>query len=46
MNRQSISLVAGFNNTPVNVANLSSGTYTIRGMVAGEDAKVIRFVKQ
>ena len=46
VNRQSITLIAGFNSMPVNVANLSSGTYTIRGGMADEQSKLIRFVKQ
>ena len=46
VNSQSVSLVAGFNSLPVNVANLSSGTYTIRTRVADDQSKVIRFVKQ
>ncbi len=46
MNRQSLNLIAGFNSMPVNVANLSSGTYTIRGSMADDQSKVIRFVKQ
>jgi hypothetical protein len=46
VNRQSVSLIAGFNNLPVNVSNLASGTYTIRGSVADEESRLIRFVKQ
>ena len=46
VNRQSISLIAGFNSMPVNVANLSSGTYTIKGSMNDDQSKVIRFVKQ
>jgi hypothetical protein len=46
INRQSLTLIAGFNSLPVNVANLSAGTYTIRGSMAGDQSKVIRFVKQ
>jgi Secretion system C-terminal sorting domain len=46
VNRQTLSLIAGFNSIPVNVSNLSSGTYTIRGSVADDQLKVIRFVKQ
>ncbi len=46
MNRQSITLVAGFNSIPMFVGNLGSGTYTIQGRVAGETTKMIRFVKE
>jgi len=46
VNRQSISLIAGFNNLPIYVSNLSPGTYTIQGIVADERSKIIRFVKQ
>ncbi len=44
--RQTISLIAGFNSLPVNVATLSTGTYTIKGNIAGEQTKIMRFVKQ
>ena len=46
VNRQSITLIAGFNSMPINVANLSAGTYIIKGSIAGEKTKIIRFVKQ
>ncbi len=46
VNRQIISLIAGFNSLPVNVATLSAGTYTIKGSMAGEQTKIMRFVKQ
>ncbi len=46
VNRQSISVIAGFNSLPVRIDNLSSGTYTIRGNMANEPFKIIRFVKQ
>jgi len=46
VNRQSISLIAGFNSLPVNVANLSAGTYTIKAGMADEQTKIVRFVKQ
>jgi hypothetical protein len=45
VNRQSISLIAGYNSLPVNVGNLSAGSYTIRSM-ADEQSRIIRFVKQ
>jgi Secretion system C-terminal sorting domain len=46
VNRQTITLIAGFNSMPVNVANLAAGTYTIKGNMADDQSKVIRFVKQ
>jgi hypothetical protein len=46
VNRQSISLIAGFNSATINVNNLSSGTYTIKGIMADDQFKVMRFVKQ
>ncbi len=46
VNRQNISLIAGFNNLPINVSDLSAGTYTIQGTIADERSRVIRFVKQ
>jgi len=46
VNRQSISLVAGFNSLPVNVGNLAAGTYTIKGSIGDGQTKLIRFVKQ
>jgi len=46
VNRQSISLIAGFNSLPVNVGDLAAGTYTIRANMGDEQSKIIRFVKQ
>jgi Secretion system C-terminal sorting domain len=46
VNRQTLSLLAGFNSLPVNVGNLAPGTYTIRAGVTDEQLKIIRFVKQ
>jgi hypothetical protein len=46
VNRQSLNLIAGYNSMPVNVSNLSPGTYTIKSIIADEQSKVIRFVKQ
>jgi len=46
VNRQSISLIAGFNNAPINVSDLSPGTYTIRGTIADDKSREMRFVKQ
>ena len=46
VNRQSISLIAGYNSVPVNVANLAAGTYTFKGSMSDEQIRIIRFVKQ
>lgn len=46
VNRQALSLIGGYNSIPVNVANLAPGTYTIKGSMADDRSKVIRFVKQ
>jgi len=46
MNRQSISVIAGFNSVPVNVDKLAAGTYSIRVSVTNERSKLLRFVKQ
>jgi len=46
VNRQTLSLVGGYNTLPVNVVNLQPGTYAIRGSMADDQSKVIRFVKQ
>jgi hypothetical protein len=46
VNRQSISVIAGYNSATVNVVNLSAGTYTIKGSMSDDQSKVMRFVKQ
>jgi hypothetical protein len=46
VNRQSISVIAGYNSLPMNVANLSLGTYTIQATIADDKSRVVRFVKQ
>ncbi|MBL0202698.1 MAG: T9SS type A sorting domain-containing protein [Chitinophagaceae bacterium] len=46
VNRQSISVIAGYNSLPVHIKDLSAGTYTIRATMADEQSKIIRFVKQ
>jgi len=46
VNRQTLTLIAGYNSMPVNVANLAPGTYTIKGSMADDQSKVLRFVKQ
>ena len=46
VNRQAISLIAGFNSTDINVSNLASGTYNLYGMTTEEKTAVVRLVKQ
>ncbi len=46
VNRQSISVIAGFNSLPVHVANLQAGTYAIQAIITDDKSKVMRFVKQ
>jgi hypothetical protein len=46
VNRQTVSVIAGYNSLPINVANLAAGTYTIQATIADERSRVIRFVKQ
>jgi hypothetical protein len=46
VNTQRVTLIAGFNSLPVDVTNLTSGTYTIRGNIGTDKTSVIRFVKQ
>lgn len=46
VNRQTLSLIAGYNSLPVDVSKLSAGTYSIYG-IAGEDrSRTMRIVKQ
>jgi hypothetical protein len=44
--RQQAALSAGYNSLPINTSGLAKGGYSIRGIVAGEGFRVIRFVKQ
>jgi len=46
MNRQTVSLTAGFNSTDINVSNLAPGTYNIYGITADDKSGLMRFVKQ
>ncbi len=46
VNRQTVSLIAGYNPIDMNVAGLAPGNYNISGITAGEKTGVIRFVKQ
>jgi hypothetical protein len=44
--REQVSLGAGFSSTEINVANLNSGTYSLYGITADGRSSVLRFVKQ
>ncbi|MEO6254082.1 MAG: T9SS type A sorting domain-containing protein [Ferruginibacter sp.] len=46
MQKQSVSMIAGFNSIPVNVHNLASGTYQVFGNTADGRTKTLRFVIQ
>jgi len=46
VNRQIVSVIAGFNSLPVHVDNLAAGTYTILGSIGEDRSPIIRFVKQ
>ena len=46
VNRQTISLIAGFNSTDINMSNLAPGTYNICGITEDDKSVWIRFVKQ
>ncbi|MEO6254081.1 MAG: T9SS type A sorting domain-containing protein [Ferruginibacter sp.] len=46
VNRQTVSVIAGFNSIPMQAGNLGAGMYTIQATVADERSKMIRFVKQ
>ena len=46
VNRQTITVIAGFNSLPVNVSNLAAGSYTISGSIGEDKSRIIRFVKQ
>ncbi|MBL7701340.1 MAG: hypothetical protein JNM14_03775 [Ferruginibacter sp.] len=46
LQKQSVTLIAGFNTIPVNVKNLAAGTYQLFGNSAGERTRVLRFVAQ
>ena len=46
MKRQTVSLVAGYNSLPVQVANLAAGTYQVYGFIDGSKSKTIKFVKR
>ena len=44
MQKQSVNLIAGFNTLPMNVTNLSAGTYQVYGITADGRSRVLRFV--
>ena len=44
--RQIVSLIDGFNSLPVNVGNITSGTYIMYGIIAEDKSRLIRFVIQ
>lgn len=46
VNRQSLTVIAGYNSLPVNAANLSPGTYIIKATNTVDETRVTRFVKQ
>ena len=46
VNRQTISLSAGYNSNDVNVSSLTPGTYNIYGITADDKSGLIRFVKE
>jgi len=46
VNRQTVSLIAGYSTVPVNVTKLAPGTYTISAVADAEQLNKVRFVKQ
>lgn len=46
MQKNSVSMIAGFNTIPVNVSNFAKGTYQVYGYTAEGRSKVLRFVIQ
>jgi hypothetical protein len=46
LQKQSVSLIAGFNIIAMNVKNLAAGTYQLVGITADEKTRVLRFVIQ
>jgi len=46
MQKQKVSLIAGFNTIPMNVANLATGTYQVYAVTADGRSTVLRFVIQ
>jgi hypothetical protein len=46
LQKQSVPMIAGFNQVPVNVRNLAAGTYQLFGNTDDGRTKVLRFVIQ
>lgn len=46
LNRQTVSVIAGYNSIPVNVDNLASGIYSIQCSIGEDKSETLRFVKQ
>lgn len=46
LQKQSVSMIAGFNQIPMNVRNLAAGTYQLFGNTADGRTRVLRFVIQ
>ena len=46
LNRQTVSVIAGYNSIPVNVDNLASGIYSIQCSIGEDKSGTLRFVKQ
>jgi len=46
VSRQNLTLIAGFSSLPVNISNLSAGTYSMSGISGEERSRTLRFVKQ
>jgi hypothetical protein len=44
--KQMVNTIAGFNSIPINVSNLSAGTYQLVGYSTNERTKIIRFIIQ
>ncbi len=46
LQKQSVNMIAGFNQVPMNVQNLAAGTYQLFGNGADGRTRVLRFVIQ
>jgi hypothetical protein len=46
LQKQSVTMIAGFNQIPMNVKNLAAGTYQLYGNTADGRTRVLRFVIQ
>ena len=45
LNRQTVSVIAGYNSIPVNVDNPASGIYSIQCSIGEDKSETLRFVK-